>query len=76
MANKVDKLSEVEFIREVINLNWLANIVLVQNQGASGGCVDFINLNKASLKDSFPLPWIDMLVDSTAGHKLLSSVFF
>ena len=35
-------------------------------------CVDFTNLNKASLKDSIPLPRIDQLVDSTVGHKLLS----
>ena len=35
-------------------------------------CVDFTNLNKACLKDSFPLPRIDQLVDSTAGHKLLT----
>ena len=35
-------------------------------------CIDFTNLNKAYLKDSFPLSRIDQLVDSTAGHKLLS----
>ena len=35
-------------------------------------CVDFTNLNKSCLKDSFPLPRIDQLVDSTTGHKLLS----
>ena len=35
-------------------------------------CVDFIDLNKACPKDSFPLPRIDQLVDSTAGHKLLT----
>ena len=34
-------------------------------------CVDFTDLNKACPKDSFPLPKIDQLVDSTAGHKLL-----
>ena len=37
-------------------------------------CVDFIDLNKACPKDSYPLPHIDQLVDSTAGHKLLSFV--
>ena len=35
-------------------------------------CVDFIDLNKACLKDSYLLPRIDQLVDSTASHKLLS----
>ena len=35
-------------------------------------CVDFTNLNKAYPKDSYPLPRIDQLVDSTVGHKLLS----
>ena len=34
--------------------------------------LDFTNLNKVCPKDSFPLPWIDQLVDSTAGHKLLT----
>ena len=34
--------------------------------------IDFTNLNKACPKDSFPLPRIDQLVDSTSGHKLLS----
>ena len=37
-------------------------------------CVDFTDLNKACLKDSFPLPKIDQLVDSTAGHNLLSFI--
>ena len=35
-------------------------------------CVDFTNLNKACPKDSYPLPRIDQLVDSTTGHRLLS----
>ena len=35
-------------------------------------CVDFTDLNKACPKDSYPLPQIDLLVDSMAGHQLLS----
>ena len=35
-------------------------------------CVDFMGLNKVCLKDSYPLPQIDTLVDSTARHQLLS----
>ena len=35
-------------------------------------CVDFRDLNRASPKDDFPLPHIDILVDNTAEHALLS----
>ena len=35
-------------------------------------CVDFTNLNRACPKDSYPLPRIDTMVDSTARHKLIS----
>ncbi|GFS42902.1 hypothetical protein Acr_00g0082420 [Actinidia rufa] len=35
-------------------------------------CVDFTDLNKACLKDSFPLPKIDLIVDATSKHELLS----
>ena len=52
---------------------WLANVVMVKK--ASGKwrmCVDFTDLNKACPKDSYPLPRVDVLVDSTARHQLLS----
>ena len=35
-------------------------------------CVEFTDMNKACLKEDYPLPKIDRLVDSTAGHALLS----
>ena len=35
-------------------------------------CVDFIDLNKTCRKDIYPLPCINQLVDSTAGHQLLN----
>ncbi|XP_065623023.1 uncharacterized protein LOC136064769 [Quercus suber] len=35
-------------------------------------CVDFTDLNKACPKDSYPLPRINALVDSTTRHQLLS----
>ena len=52
---------------------WLVNVVMVKkNNGKWKMCVGFTDLNKACPKDSFPLPRIDQLVDSTTGHKLLS----
>ena len=49
------------------------NVVLIpKKDGKVRVCVDFCDLNKSSPKDDFPLPHIDMLVDNTAGHSMLS----
>ena len=36
--------------------------------------MDFTDLNKACLKDYFPLPSIDKLVDATTGYGYLTSL--
>ena len=52
---------------------WLANVVPIpKKKGKVRMCVDFRDLNKANPKDDFPLPHIDISVDNTAGHALLS----
>ena len=64
---------EANFIKEVYYPKWLANVVMVKKKnGKWRMCVDFTDLNKACPKDSYPLPHIDLLLDSTAGHRLLS----
>ena len=73
ITNEVNKLLSIGFIWEVYYPNWLVNVVLVKKvNGKWRICVDFTDLNKACPKDSFPFPRIDQLVDSTAGHKLLT----
>ena len=70
IKEEVQKLTLAKFIREVYYPDWLANIVMVKK--TNGKCVDFTDLNKACPKDSYPLPRIDQLVNSTVGHRLLS----
>lgn len=73
LKEEVQKLIKNGFIREVIYPKWVSNSVLVKKQNDKWRvCIDFTNLNKACPKDSFPLPRIDQLVDSTTGHELLS----
>jgi hypothetical protein len=35
-------------------------------------CIDFCNLNRATHKDKYPMPIVDMLVNEASGHKVIS----
>ena len=73
IAEEVRKLLKADFIREVYYPDWLVNVVIVKKANEKWRmCVDFTNLNKACPKDSYSLPRIDALVDSTARNQLLS----
>ena len=52
---------------------WLANVVVIPKKGNKWRvCVDYMDLNDACPKHSFPLPRIDQIVDDSAGHGMLS----
>ena len=52
---------------------WLVNIVPVPKKDRKVRmCVDFRDLNKACPKDDFPLPHIDVIVDSVASSTMYS----
>ena len=73
IKEEVEKQYNVGFLRVVNYPEWLANVVSVSKKdGKVRMCVDFRDLNKASPNNDFPLPHIDILVDNTAGHALLS----
>jgi hypothetical protein len=72
IVQEIEKLKKAKLIREVAHPTWIANPVVVPKSNGSGRlCVDFTSLNKACPKDPYPLPWIDQIVDSTAGCDLL-----
>ena len=71
--DEVEKLLKLGSITEVRYPDWLTNPVVVKKKnGKLRVCVDFMDLNKACPKDSFPLPHIDRLVEATVGNRLLS----
>ncbi|WKA10567.1 hypothetical protein VitviT2T_028132 [Vitis vinifera] len=73
VKEEIQKQLSVSFLLVVEYPEWLANVVPIpKKDGKVRVCVDFRDLNKASPKDDFPLPHIDMLVDSTARHSMLS----
>ena len=73
IKEEVEKQYNVGFLRVVNYPEWLANVVPIPKKDEKVRmCVDFQDLNKTSPKDDFSLPHIDILVDNTAGHALLS----
>ena len=73
VKEEVVKQLKVGFIKTVSQTNWVANVVPVtKKDGKVRMCVDFRDLNRACLKDDFPLPHINVLVDNTAGSALMS----
>ena len=47
-------------------------MVVKKKNGKWRVCKDFTDLNKTYLKDPFPMPRIDQLVDATVGHPRMS----
>ena len=73
IVKEVQKLLAAGFIKPIQHSRWLSNIVLVKkNNGQIRCCVHFRNLNKACSKDKFPLPNLDLLIDSVAGSAMFS----
>ena len=65
IQTEVDNLLHNGFIRAVKYPEWLANVVVVSKKGNKWRvCVDYTDLNDTCLKDSFPLPRIDQIVDA------------
>ena len=70
---EVGKFLQSGAIKEVEYPEWLANVVLVKKENDKWRLyTDFTEVNRACPKDSFPLPRIDLILDATAGHELLS----
>jgi len=67
------KQLDVGFIKFVYYPLWVASVIPVQKKdGRVRMCLDFKDLNKASPNDDFPLPHMDVLVNNTIVHALLS----
>ena len=73
IVKEVQKLIVVGFIKLIQHPRWLSNIVPVKKKNEQiRCCVDFRNLNKACPKNEFPLPNMDLLIDSAIGSAIFS----
>ena len=73
IREEISKQIQANFLEVVDYPQWLANIVPVSKKDRKVRiCVDFRDLNKACPKDDFPLPHIDVIVDSAASSTMYS----
>jgi hypothetical protein len=73
IEREIIKLFEANIIVSLRFSKWLANLVPVRkNSGEIRVCVDFRNLNKVSLKDNYPLPKMDHILQRVVGSQRMS----
>jgi hypothetical protein len=69
----VEKLLNAHIIFPVKYYEWVSNLVHVwKKTGQIRLCVDFRALNRASVKDNFLLPNMEMILQQVAGSKMMS----
>jgi len=69
---EIKKYLNVGFISPIDYSKWMANILpITEPTREIIICIDFKDINNACPKDDFPLPNIDMIVDSIIGHDTL-----
>ena len=75
VKEELQKLLQVGFIYPISYSQWVSPFVVVpKKNGKWRICVDYRELNKATLKDHFSLPFIDQVLDSLAGNKFFSFI--
>lgn len=73
VKEELQKLLEVNFIYPISNSKWVSPLgVVPKKNGKWHICVDYRELNKATPKDHFPLPFIDQLLYTLARKQLFS----
>jgi len=73
VKEELEKLFNANFIYPICDSKWVSPLVIVPNKNGKWRiCVDFSELNKATFRDYFPLPFIDQVLDTLIGKKYFS----
>ncbi|MCI67173.1 RNA-directed DNA polymerase (Reverse transcriptase), partial [Trifolium medium] len=67
LKEQLEELLEKKFVRPSVS-PWGAPVLLVKKKdGSMRLCIDYHQLNKATIKNKYPLPRIDDLMDQLVG---------
>ena len=75
IEKEVKKLLDAKIIVPLRYSSWVANLVPDREKnGEIRLCVDFRNLNRSSLKDNYPLPKIEQILQKVVRAQRISMV--
>ena len=73
IKEEIDKLLDVEFIYKIEHTEWVSPIVIVpKKNGKLRVCVNLKKLNAATIRDHYPLPLTDHVLERVAGKQAYS----
>jgi hypothetical protein len=73
VQRELQKMVEAGIIEPIRYSSWVSNPVIVRKKtGDIRICIDFKNLNQASLKDNYPLPNMEYLLQRVTGAGMMS----
>jgi len=73
IRKELDKMLDVNIIFPVWYSKWVANLVPIwKKNGDIRLCIDFHDLNWVSVKDNFPLPFMDSILQQVTGSEMMS----
>ena len=73
VKDELQKLLHANFLYPIFDSKWVSPLVIVPKKHKKWRvCVDFIELNRATLRDYFPLPFIDQALDTLSRKQYFS----
>jgi hypothetical protein len=74
LMKQITELQSKEFIRSSSS-PWGALVLFVEKKdGTQRMCVDYRSLNEVTIKNKYPLPWIEDLFDQVKGASVFSKI--
>ena len=76
VKKELNKLLAAKIIFLVRHTTWVANLVPFKKKSSDIRiCIDFRNLNQASLNDNYPVPTMEQILQSVSGSAMLSLLY-